>query len=219
MYDFTTLPLLVLFCASDPGFLGFCTLLHMLRWIRGQSIQVLGTMPLWKKEFLPGSGQGRGRCHPLVAVEAESNMENSILWRHPTEEDVGGAWFISVGAQRAWIVVANLGQLKWPLLPENLSSSYKFNFSLQWQTVKNKNNTTKEGRKLKCPCLHAFLKCHAPNSHPCYHPSLSAINCLMKKKAQNKTSAKSREAIFFLNAQKITQWLLCCVLKNLQCDL
>lgn len=43
-----------------------------------------------KKEFLPGSGQGGGRCHPPVAVEAESNMENSILWRQPKEEDTGG---------------------------------------------------------------------------------------------------------------------------------
>lgn len=42
-----------------------------------------------KKSFSFGSGQGRGRCHPPVAVEAESNTENSILWRHPEEERVG----------------------------------------------------------------------------------------------------------------------------------
>jgi len=33
-----------------------------------------------------------GECavSPLVAVEAEGNIENSILWRHPEEEDIGG---------------------------------------------------------------------------------------------------------------------------------
>lgn len=89
-----------------------------------------------KKKFLPGSGHGGRAVSFPVAVEAESNMENSILWRHPEEEDVGGAWFISVGAGRGWIVAANLGQLKGSLLPENLSLSYKLNFSLQWKTVK-----------------------------------------------------------------------------------
>lgn len=106
MCGFTTLLLSVLFCTSDPGFLGFCTLVSMLRWIRGQSIQVSGTMPPRKKRtFYPGQVKGEGGVTP-VAVEAEINMENSILWRHPGDQDIGEAWFICVGGRRAWIVLA-----------------------------------------------------------------------------------------------------------------
>ena len=47
-------------------------------------------LPLQKeKELLGGSGQGGRAVSPRVAVEAESNMENSILWRHQEEEDIG----------------------------------------------------------------------------------------------------------------------------------
>lgn len=55
-----------------------------------------------------------------------------------------------------------------------------------WKLKKKKKHTKrgkKRGRKLKCPCLHVFPKCHAPDSRPCYHPSLSAINCLIKEKS------------------------------------
>lgn len=169
-HDFTTLPLLVLFCTSDWGLLGFCTLLHMLRWIRGQSIQVWRTMPLWKKSFSPGRVKGEGGVTPLVAVEAEGNMENSILWRHPKEEDVGALIYFC-GSTEDLNSCLQLGSTQVAFIT---IYNYKFNFSLQWRTVKEKRN--KRERKLKCPCLRAFLKCHAPNSHPCYHPSLSAPN-------------------------------------------
>lgn len=42
-----------------------------------------------KKSFSVGQVKGEGSITP-VAVEAETNTENSILWRHPKEEDIGG---------------------------------------------------------------------------------------------------------------------------------
>lgn len=53
-----------------------------------ESIQVLGTIP-----FREGGGVSLGQVKggwvaPRVAVEAESNMENSMLWRQPEEEDI-----------------------------------------------------------------------------------------------------------------------------------
>lgn len=162
-----------------PVFLGFCTQLHMLRWIRGQSIQVLATIPQWKK-----------RVSPQVRSKERVVLPPWLLWRlrltwktqfsdvTPKEEDVGGAWFISVGAWRAWIALADLGQLKLSLLPKNLPSSYKFNFCLQWRLDKSKKKKKKqekekEKRKLKCPCLHAFLLCHTPKLPPPFTTQVS----------------------------------------------
>lgn len=144
MYDFTAMPQLVLFCTWHPGFLGFCTLLHMLRWIRGQSIQVLGTILLWKKRVSPRVRSGeRVVSPPWLLWKLRVTLKTQFPDVIPRRKMLG-AWFISAGAQRAWIVFADLGQLKWSLLPENLSASYKFNFSLQWQMVGNKKKTTKE---------------------------------------------------------------------------
>lgn len=180
------------FVLPFPVFLGFCTQVHMLRWIRGQSIQVWQQYTSGKKGFSPGQVKGAGGVTPLVAVEAETNMENSILWRHPKEEDVGGPWFISVGAWRAWIALANVGQLKWSLLPKNLSSSYKLNFCLQWQMDKSKKQITKgerKGRKLVSVFACLSHMSHPQTPTPFYHPGFLAINYLMKGNVQNKTWA------------------------------
>lgn len=83
------------------GSFGFSSLLHMLRWIRGQSIQELETIPLLgekKKVFSPGRVKGEGGVTPLVAVESEGNMKNLILWRQRQEDDVWGALIYFCGS-------------------------------------------------------------------------------------------------------------------------
>lgn len=52
-----------------------------------ESIQVLGTIPFRGGGVSLGQVKG-GWVAPRVAVEAESNMENSMLWRQPEEEDI-----------------------------------------------------------------------------------------------------------------------------------
>lgn len=165
MYDF---PALSRWSAPSPAFLAFEHLYTCWDELEDNPFKCQEQYPSGNKKFLPRSGQGRGWCCPPVAVEAETNMENSILWRQREEEDVGGSWFISVGVRKAWIAVADLGQLEWSLWPKNLSPSYKFNFCPQWQTVKNKTHNKRRGkkrdRKLKRPCLHACLECYAPQT-------------------------------------------------------
>lgn len=171
MCDF---PALSRWSAPSPAFLAFVHWYTCWDELEDNPFKCREQYPSGNKKFLPRSGQGRGRCCPPVAVEAETNMENSILWRQREEEDVGGSWFISVGVRKAWIAVTNLGQLKWSLRPKNLSPSYKFNFCPQWQTAKNKAHNKRRGkkrdRKLKRPCLHACLKCYAPRLPPLIPP-------------------------------------------------
>lgn len=129
------------FCSAPntPASLAFVH--YYTRWdeLEGNPFKCWEQYPCGKKEFLPGSGQGRGWCHPpwllwKLRVTLKTQFPDVIPRRKML-----GAWFMSVRAQRAWIVFADLGQLKWYLLPENLSASYKFNFSLQWQMVGNNN--------------------------------------------------------------------------------
>lgn len=140
--------------------------------------------PRGKKEFLPRSGQGRGCCvAPPVAVEAETNTENAFSDVSPRRKMLGGLIYFCGSAERDWIAVTNLGQLEWSLWPKDLSPSYKFNFCLWWLTVQNntqQKEDKKRGRKLKCPCLHALLKCHDPRLAPLIPPvSLSDDEMMM----------------------------------------
>lgn len=72
---------------ASLAFVHYCTCWDELE---GNPFKCWEQCPCGKKSFSPGRVKGEGGVTPLVAVEAESNMENSILWRHPKEEDVGG---------------------------------------------------------------------------------------------------------------------------------
>lgn len=95
----------VLFSNRTQAPWAFCVPFHMLGWIRGRPIQVLWEQyPKGEKKVSPkgqvrvGGEGGMGPStppSPPVAVEAERNMENSLVWRHCWD-----TWFIGVGARR-----------------------------------------------------------------------------------------------------------------------
>lgn len=87
MYDFAALSR---WWAPSPAFLAFVHWYTCWDELEDNPFKCREQYPSGNKKFLPRSGQGRGWCCPPVAVEAETNMENSILWRQREEEDVGG---------------------------------------------------------------------------------------------------------------------------------
>lgn len=87
MYDFTALSC---WLALSPALLAFAHWYTCWDELEDNPFKCREQYPSGKNRV---SAQVRSRERvvlPPVAVEAETNMENSILWRQREEEDVGG---------------------------------------------------------------------------------------------------------------------------------
>lgn len=165
-HDFTTLPLLVLFCASDWGLLGFCTLLHILRWIRGQSIQVWRTIPLWKRVSPRVGSRERVVSPPWLLWKQRVTWKTQFSDVIPRRKMLGGALIYFCGSTEDLNSCLQLGSTLVAFIAQKSVPSYKFNFSLQWQTVKEKKQQKRKKIKvslfaclpqMSCPKLPSML--------------------------------------------------------------